>query len=72
MACSSTCGTIGFEIQTRDIRYPPKGASDTLSEKLAHKLSPKFNHECKVQAGDFFMFSTAKAKVYLSVGTVEV
>ena len=72
MACSSTCGTIGFEIQTRDIRYPPKGASDTLSVKTCPQVEPKIFHECKVQAGDFFMFSTAKAKVYLSVGTVEV
>ena len=40
--------------------------------KTCPQVELKIFHECKAQAGDFFMFSTAKAKVYLSVGTVEV
>ena len=54
---------------------PPLGGLsylNTLSVKTCPQVEPKIFHECKAQAGDFFMFSTAKAKVYLSVGTVEV
>ena len=54
---------------------PPQGGLsylNTLSVKTCPQVELKIFHECKVQAGDFFMFSTAKAKVYLSVSTVEV